>query len=402
MLLLFAALRRLMPERPALIAAALFAIHPAQAEPVVSIFARAIVLATVLCLASLWLWLKGRHWAATAAFGVALLAKEECVAFPLFLLLLTLSISRNRREFVPVGAMLGLSLAAGMRVLLATRSVEGAGFGASVSPFEYWLAQGVAIPRYLQLLVLPHGFTVDPAISVAGYGAVGWLALAASVVWALRAFPHARLGFWWIAGLVLLLPSSSIFPADDLAADRRLYLPLIAWAPVAGLALERRRLALLASLALALVALSVGRCTVWRSEQALWTEAARRAPEKVRPRIHLARLAPPDRALAILEEARQQAPEDPRVFAELGRVHLARRDPGAALADFGRALALEPRNPSAWNNRGLAFLLLGDRENAAHDFRRALEIDPCHAQARDNLAQVGGEPPAPCPLLDKP
>jgi len=46
-------LRRLLPERTALIAAALFAIHPIQSEPVNSVWARSIVLAGLLSLASL-------------------------------------------------------------------------------------------------------------------------------------------------------------------------------------------------------------------------------------------------------------------------------------------------------------------------------------------------------------
>src|SRR5215475_3926510 len=53
-------LRRLLPERAAFIAAAIFAIHPIQTEAVDYVWARSIVLATLLCLASLWNWLNGR------------------------------------------------------------------------------------------------------------------------------------------------------------------------------------------------------------------------------------------------------------------------------------------------------------------------------------------------------
>ena len=44
---------------------------------------------------------------------------------------------------------------------------------------------------------------------------------------------------YFAAGLILLLPSSSIFPAADLAADRRMYLPMLAFAAAAGLVLAR-------------------------------------------------------------------------------------------------------------------------------------------------------------------
>src|SRR5664279_3854977 len=57
-------LRRLLPERAALIAAALFAVHPIQAEAVNYVWGRSIVLATLLTLASLFAWTKGRRWVA--------------------------------------------------------------------------------------------------------------------------------------------------------------------------------------------------------------------------------------------------------------------------------------------------------------------------------------------------
>src|SRR5262249_43421318 len=70
-------LRKLLPERAALIAAAIFAIHPLQTEAVDYVWARSIVLAALLCFASLWNWLEGRRWLAVLWFALALLAKEE-------------------------------------------------------------------------------------------------------------------------------------------------------------------------------------------------------------------------------------------------------------------------------------------------------------------------------------
>src|SRR5450631_4222560 len=65
-LLAWECLRRLLPERTALIAAMLFALHPLQAEAVNYIWARSIVLASLFCFGALWLWLEQRHWSALA------------------------------------------------------------------------------------------------------------------------------------------------------------------------------------------------------------------------------------------------------------------------------------------------------------------------------------------------
>src|SRR3954454_6630259 len=59
--LAFECLRRLMPERAAIAGAAIFALHPLQSEAVDYVWARSILLATVLCLAAMVEWIEGRR-----------------------------------------------------------------------------------------------------------------------------------------------------------------------------------------------------------------------------------------------------------------------------------------------------------------------------------------------------
>ena len=397
--LLFEALKRIISVQAAFIAAAIFAVHPFQAEPVNYIFARSTLLATVLCLAALASWLRGHVWWATAWFAAALLAKEECVAFPVFLLLLHFSRSRDSRELKPIGVMFALSAAAGGRVLVAVQNTPGSGAGAqaAVSWQSYLVTQGAVILRYLRMLLVPTGFTVDadiltPAVWIA---ALAWAGVIVLVGIAAFQFSRARAGFWFLAGLVLLLPSSSIFPATDLAADRRMYLPMIGFAACAGLLLERLRPIFLAPVLILLIGLSVARTAIWRTEESLWTDAVAKAPTKIRPRIQLARAVEPARALPMLEQAKQMAPEDPRIPSEEGRVYLSLGRPDRALPEFGRALALSPHSVDALNNRGVALLALDQKEAARADFERALAIDPCQFDARLNLSRLGVSKPTP-------
>src|SRR5690348_5486062 len=67
-LLAYECLRRLLPGRAAWIAAGIFAVHPIQAEAVDYVWGRAIVLAALLCLASLAAWMGGRPWEAVGWF----------------------------------------------------------------------------------------------------------------------------------------------------------------------------------------------------------------------------------------------------------------------------------------------------------------------------------------------
>ncbi len=388
-LLAYECLRRLVGERAALVAAALFAVHPFQAEAVDYIWGRGIVLATLLCLASLWSWLGGRYWEAVLWFLGAVLAKEEVAAFPLALLLL------DRKHRGPIAAMVAVALAAGLRVIYATAVTPGAyaGFQAGVSPGRYLLAEGPVILRYLRLLVAPYGFTVDADVRVPalGWGLAAWVMVAVlAAAWRFRG--KDGWGVWALAGLLLLLPSSSIFPAADLSADRRMYLPLLAFATAGGLLLARVRwpagAGVAVVLAVVLAALAMARTQVWMTEQALWSEAVRRAPEKLRPKIQLARAVPPAEALGLLAEARKLAPNDPEVATETGRVLMAEGQPAQALVEFGRALALDPHDARNFNNRGVALAGIGQTAAARADFERALALDPSLAEARENLKKM--------------
>jgi len=401
-LLLFAILGRLLGQRIALVAAAVFAIHPIQTEPVVYVYQRGTLLAALLCLAAWRWWLAGRPWAAAAWFSAALLAKEECAAFPLFLALLELSSSGRIRHAKALAVMGALALAAGIRVMLVAAGVpgSGAGAGANTTPLEYLAAQGVVIWRYFRLLAIPYGFTVDPEIHQPPLwlAAGGWLAILAACLLAARRFWRLDVGFWTLGALVLLLPSSSVFPASDLAADRRMYLPLVSLAPAIGLWARNVNGRLLAIAGLALVALTALRVEVWQTERRLWAEAVERAPGKVRPLLQLARVSDDRQAFELLERAKTIAPDDPRVASEKGKRLLAMGRPAEALAEFGRALALEPQSAAAYNNRGAALVALGQSVAARADFERALKLDPCLYEALWNLARLGVRlrPPAAC------
>lgn len=389
--LLYGILVRIVGERPALIAAAIFALHPLQTEAVVYIFARATLVSTLFCLISMRSWLDGRYWSSAGWFALALLGKEECVTFPIFLLLI-------RRSLLPAAGMLCLSLAAGARVLLALKMlhISGAGATAGISPLDYFTTQSTVVLRYLRLFLLPYGFTFDPDIPVVRdwHAWVAWAALVGIAVLLWRLHRHGR---WFAAGLILLAPSSTIFPAQDLAADRRFYLPMLAFATLAGLLIglvNRRVILILVMMGLAVA--SLVRTHVWSTEHGLWEEAVQRSPAKLRPRIMLARASDIEMALQILSVAQDMAPHDPRPALEKGLRLMEQEQPDLALVEFGRALTIEPNDPMSLNDHGAALAKLGQRDKAIEDFRHALYVDPCWANARTNLERLGVSYPIPC------
>jgi len=402
-LLLYLALKHVLQESPAFWAAAIFAVHPIQSEAVAYVFARSTLLSTVFCLASLLLWFRGSRAWAVALFALALLAKEECVAFPLFLLLMSIWRKEDISTYgLPITAMLVLALFAGARAAWATAYTvgSGAGFTAGISPLSYMAVQGAAIFRYLRLLIIPWGFTIEP--TAAPPYALAWaavLTIAAIAVWAFR--KHHSAAVWVLCGLILLAPSSTIFPAADLAADRRMYLPMIAFSAAFGVIAPYLLAQIPWAIATVFLLLSMVRTEVWRTEETLWREAAQRAPGHVRPLLQLSRMVGDNEAADLLAEAQSLEPNNSTIPAELGRLYLKTGRYALALQEFGRALALSPRDANALNNRGAALLALKQQQAARHDFTEALQIDPCLAAARRNLQGLGTSTLPPCPATAK-
>ena len=383
----------------ALLGALLFAVHPIQAEAVDYVYARAILLATLFSLLAMYDWWGERWWRSAGWLALAVLSKEECVTVPLVLALVAWRRGQLRERWAPIATMLGICVAAGVRVMAAIQitGMKNIGANAGISPVGYLTEQGIAILRYCGLLTVPWGFTVEAAIPTP---ALMWRVLAWLILLGLAAVAVARWGrvsaaAWILVGLILLLPSSSIFPAADLAADRRMYLPMVAFAPAIALLLPEWRMrwsSMVTILLGVLTVLAMERTRVWSSDARLWGEAVRMAPEKVRPRIQLSRAVSPAEGLTVLQEAEQFAPQDAEVQAELARVELELGRPAEALSHAGRALALTPREPHALNNRGAVLLAMKQSDAARRDFLAALRIDPCLDEARENLARSGGIP----------
>ena len=393
--LLTQTMRRVVPPNVAFVAALFFAVHPAALEPVNYIFARAILLATLFSLLAMRSWFGGNRWAAVAWFAAGMMAKEECAALPLFLCLFDVSRGWNRTVVAPLAAMLGVACAAGVRVLYVTKTVVGAGsgFGSAVTPFDYLSAQGWAILRYWRMMtVWPFGFSIDPDFGRLDFrmALLGWIVVLVIVVVAMFRFRNLRSGFWVIGSFLLFLPSSSILPASDFVADRRMYLPMIA-VVVALAAIPRFSSGAGTALALSgiFAAISIWGTGFFSSEPSLWMRAVELAPAKARPKMQLARVSPPPTALRLLDEAQKIVPNDPAVASEKARVFVSMNKPELALAEFGRALALAPNDAMAIANRGSALALLGQTDAARLDFEQALRLDPCQFDARYNLKLLG-------------
>lgn len=386
--LCYTAIRRLLGEQRAFAVALVFAVHPLQAEAVLYVFSRPIVLMGLFAWAAIDRWLAGRHWWSVGLLALALLAKEEAIALAGFLLLLHLSISRNRAEWKPLAAMVILVLATVAATVWATAKIAGSGAGAraGIAPLDYLATQPQVFALYAMDALWPWRTGFDWQASVAPrWQVVLWLLPLGFIAWSWQWFTRARWGFWATAALVWLLPTSSIFPLMDLSAERRLYLAI---AMVAAAIPWMRRDRLLGILGLLMALGAARQAIVWRDPKELWAAAMANQPELLRPALQYCRYVPAAESRDVLRRYESAGRANAGYWTELGRVELESRRPAEALRAFGKALAIDPETASHHYNRGIALAALNQNEAARADFERTLQIDPGHKLAKEALRRL--------------
>jgi Flp pilus assembly protein TadD len=387
----------------AFLAAALFAVHPLQTQAVNYVFERATLLAAFFALLSLLLFMQQRFaWAATA-FGLSLLAKEETVALPAFLLLYDF-VYQRRLRWGSYAAMCALAALAAARLSYVLQKTPEAklGFGKGIPTVPYALTQCRVIWIYARLILLPSGLNLDHEIDLsrslfspaATFPALLLLVLSIGVL-AWFAARRSQPALWGLGFLVLLVPSSSVIPAIDLMFEHRTYFPLACLTIAAACLLDRWqsrfRTPVLVALLAALLAGTIARNRVWHDDRSLWADVVEKSPGKSRGYFQLGQAfaaQEPIRARQLYERGLAIEPGNPSGQTNLGLILMSENDLDGALVHLRLALKSGENNPTAWNNIGAAEVRRGRLEEAIQAFRRALEIDPCRFDARLNLMRI--------------
>jgi hypothetical protein len=328
-LVLLIALRWLTPVG-ATAAALLFALHAVQTEAVNAIHYQTTLLSSALVLLAIWI-----H-AATAAegsgsprrgraavvvvvlFAAAVLAKESAIFLPLGLALLdVLLLRRPLRSILSgyFGALGAVALAyVGLRLFLLDS--QGFTYFVEESAWQRLLTMLRVVGLYLRLSIWPHPlcpfyeWNVLPASSFVGIDelvaaavVLGYIGLAVAATQRARSGDEQSVGprlvafALWFAPITLL-PVLQIIPILNVAAERFLYLTLLSWALLFGLAVQlalesERRVVRLglgvafgAYLAL-LSALSIARNADWQSDESLSRATIASFPQSDSARVRL-------------------------------------------------------------------------------------------------------------------
>jgi protein O-mannosyl-transferase len=296
----------------ALIATALFALHPVQTESVTYISGRSNSLTALFVLLAVLTWQRtaesDRPWRwqllSAVCFALAAATKETAVVAPLAMWLLyacTRSAAADRVQ-APWGPTLAL---AGVATLIATSHTYGALLSYSLSTRNVLdnllLAQPQSIVYLVGQLWRLDRLNSDPLLiepAEFDLAALVRLSLLAGCLLfglaSIRRRPALSFGILWF--FVWLAPTNSLLARIDLVNDRQLYLAILGPAWLVGLALARlftswrssRSMVVLASISVAALAIStVHRNRVYVDETAFWLDVARKSPANSRAHNNL-------------------------------------------------------------------------------------------------------------------
>ena len=412
--------------------ALLWAVHPLSTMAVTYVWQRGESLMGLFFLAVLYAIVRlaqgGKRWlwsaVALLSFFAGLGTKETMVTvLPVAVLfdgaLLSPSIlaALSRRRWI-YGVMTA-SLVAGAAVVLPGLDTSYDAIG----PLRYAASQPGVMLDYLRLACWPDPLCFDYQRPAAyGFWATVPAAMCVGAALIGTAWGLSRGSWMGVCGawaFLILAPTSSFVPINDLMVEYRMYLPLVG---VIALAVGAGRLlcrwaflppqVLLALVALALAGLTVGRNRDYLSEEGLWQSVVEIAPDNHRARYMLGvtalRAGDLGRAMDALDEALVLARRhsasveagDPArgvncaalpldvlgvAFFRLGR---AASTPASALGPFERAVELDPTSADFQMNLGITLRTLGERERALECFERSIELRPDYSRPRCNRGLV--------------
>jgi Flp pilus assembly protein TadD len=403
----------------AVVAASLFLVHPEQVEAVAWASALPYIVSLTALLLAFLAYLDRRLIVSIACYAVSLLVRASAITFPVALALVDLyPLARHRRtslgrlavEKIPF-AMLAAGAALAESHAREIATFQDVGIGARVTmavtaPFVY-LGRTLLPLRLSPLNPLPISPALDPLPLV--FGTAGLVSISVAAWMLRRRWPAFGVG--GLAFVVLLAPVAGLTPSGlQATADRYVYLPGVAVALVAGIAVARlltpdRRGAagavLAASVVAALGALTWHQTQHWHDSISLWTRAVDIDPRNDVATYNLASALAEggrdDEAISRYEQTLRLVPDHDLARQNLAILEAARAEhDGDRLAEAGRldeasdryarALALDAKRLHARAARGMLLMRRDRFREAAAELRVAFDGGAADVEIPNALA----------------
>lgn len=422
--LVYLLVRRLASARVALLAAALFGLHPIHIESVAWISGVCDPLYAVLFLAAFLAYLKSfdsaqdsirARWLSIswACYLLALLAKEPAIVFPAVVAIHAYIFGTENQRRILEALQRSAPYVAISVVFLLVRQVIipfSANAGTNVPFTSMVLTEPSVLWFYLAKLFWPVDLNefyatpyvtspslthfLLPLLGIAIVAEGGWL-------WARRSPDNKVITFsaWWF--LLTLAPALylRLLPPGEIAHDRYLYLPSMSFCVLVALALTRwaeravdrsqvrAPAAVTVGICLALAALNAAQQWYWASDATLYAHGFTSAPTNNNVANNYARLLT-DRgqyrqAIPLYEQVLSRNPNLATAHYNLGYTYYRLGEFDKARAQLQRAVELDPVNSAfAYVHLGLVDLRENKLQSAEAAIRKGIELAPdrpgCH------------------------
>jgi tetratricopeptide (TPR) repeat protein len=415
----------------ALAVALLWSLHPLQTEAVIYATQRTELMMAFFYLATLYCSLRyltavDRRimWLSLAVFAclAGMASKEVMVSAPLIVLLferafIAGSLTRALRRSWPLYVGLASTWILPIALNVGAPHRDAAGFHLGPPLYVWWLTQAKVFFIYLKLAVWPwpllihYQFPYLTSLANAWTYVVPLLLLGVTTLLLLwRNSPMGFLGTWIFA---ILAPTSVVPIITEMAAERRMYLPLAALVVLLVLSVgqlleaiprwrseeqhtsSRYRSSLMAMglpvvlLTLAYCVLSSRRLLAYDNELNLWLEVARAQPDDYMARQSIgAHFEKTGDDLAAIEQYREAArlnPDSWLAHYSLALLLSKHGSHGEAADHFAAAARILPQNAVLRNNLGFALYMAGRNDEAVDAFHDALALDLTYWPAYKNL-----------------
>ena len=421
----------------ALIIALIWVVHPLATQAVTYIIQRAesmmglFYLTTLYCVVRQSQSRRPMLWsvAAVAACALGLGSKAVMITAPVVVLLydrafLSPSFSQLWRRrwglYLGLAAMWVIPLSTGLLVAVLNPDRAGGTVGLGYrgfTPWQYAQSQPGVILHYLSLAVWPSHLCFDywwpiatDAANIIFPGMV-LLAMLTTTGWALWRRP--KVGFVAASFFIILSPTSSFVPIQDLAFEHRMYLPLVAvvtlvvfggwwllqrmarrksWSPSFGQAIGT---ALVVIVVLALGVRTIARNADYHQPEQLWQKVLDLRPENPRAYhgmgVALLQLGKFDQAEPYFLRSVQLNPANANGYLNLGAIVLRRAQFDEAIEYLEQCLRINPHQAGAsevHNNLCVAYTHTGQLILAIEHGQAAITVNPNNHVAHKNLADA--------------
>lgn len=400
------------PRPVALVAAAVFALHPVASSVVYSISCRGTVLQAVFALVAVHAFLRGgtvRQLAAMVAVAASLFSKEQAISLPLVLVLadaLGISAEAPGRDparwllrIAPLAVIVVVYWAARSTVTSATES-QVVLAGNPLAPILSLLyALQVTLTPFVDLIYEPPEaiWLSAPRLAICAAAIVSFAAVVARAEPSLR----RRLLFFigWFA--IALLPTANLFVQETRFDERYVFFATFgvigATATLAAVAWRRERrrggiMTLGITLALACAAISVHRSEAFRDDRAFASHWLHTNPGSIHAHKILGDVFAADgeneRAVRHYRQAIRIDPLFFKAHANLANLLFGVGRIDEAISHAAIATRLDPGNPRMHRNLARMYARRGDLDLAARHYRRAFELYPRNIAVAISLAKV--------------